>query len=703
MKKRRLKAFAFGAALVFFAALLPVTALAVEEEEELPVSSGGLEDDFYEDAAEDKISGALPEFGAPEDGNPAEPGLKPETPEDCSPGDPAPKPELPEGGVESGGSAGSAPEPEKPENGAGGGAPAESAPEPKPPEDGEKEDGSAGPAPELPGEEEPPENIMDPETPEGGEGTGGPLEKPPAEIVEVPPEEPAAPVAVLSADTQGRITLDGSLEDWAMVPGMAHGNPKIDSWKAARDLEGNVYICFTGTAETPYDTPYKWNPIVVTQDGVTRQAAQDDLALVFPGAEMAVENLANGQSAAPYYVEMMIPAAHVSGEGCVLSLGGAGQPVPVSSLPVLDGQELPKEEPVYRGIVIDGDFSDRDAVGKVPIRDSNPINNNLESTAFIFDGDLYIYIEETPGGDAAAAGSHSTGNYVITTDLGRALKFQLKKEDGGSVYGVEGAEARHVGMQWEVRIPAGELPYYQKTVSFGLYLEEPTISGVSNLQGGGGTAGSFTGIEIDGAYDDWIAYPHSIIEYATPGSQAEDTDSQGALYFEDGTLYGHVATTMPEHLDSWGGDFLANIDIAFNGDREFKGFFEEGNFYPHMITEDGRDVNEFTRLEPGVHTFLICDRRTLGDPEKPIFGTMKVTIDENRIRDEMEFDLDLKAIAECQGCTVNDLRTIEARFGRFGDWITISGASSGALLGVTLCCGMTAGVLFRRKKRGGAA
>ncbi|MCI9299329.1 MAG: hypothetical protein HFF93_04580 [Oscillibacter sp.] len=116
MKKRRLKVFALGAALVFFAALLPVTALAVEEEE-LPASSGGLEDGLHGSAPEDDNSGAPPEFGEPEGGNPTEPALKPETPE---------------GGAESGGSA-------------------ESAPELKPPEDGEKEDGSPEPAPELPG------------------------------------------------------------------------------------------------------------------------------------------------------------------------------------------------------------------------------------------------------------------------------------------------------------------------------------------------------------------------------------------------------------------------------------------------------------------------------------------------------------------------------------------------------------------------
>ena len=91
----------------------------------------------------------------------------------------------------------------------------------------------------------------------------------------------------------------------------------------------------------------------------------------------------------------------------------------------------------------------------------------------------------------------------------------------------------------------------------------------------------------------------------------------------------------------------------------------------------------------------------MGDAEKPIFGTMKITIDPDRRCDEMEFDLNLEAIAERQGCSVNDLRTVEAQFLLLGEkWLMTAGASSGALLGVTLCCGVTAGVLFRRRKRG---
>ena len=67
MKKRRLKVFALGAALVFFAALLPVTALAVEEED-LLVSSGGLEDGLHGSVPENDNSGAPPEFGELERG-----------------------------------------------------------------------------------------------------------------------------------------------------------------------------------------------------------------------------------------------------------------------------------------------------------------------------------------------------------------------------------------------------------------------------------------------------------------------------------------------------------------------------------------------------------------------------------------------------------------------------------------------------------
>lgn len=695
------KLLPLGAALAILAACLPSAALAVEEEGSTP----GL----YEDISGGGDSGSAEEPVAPEtpDDGTSE-GSVSETPDDAEP-----EPEAP-GDAETPGDSVTPGDDANPADGTNPGDSVNPGDSANPgdsvtPGDSVNPGDSANPGDGVnPGGGTNPGDGADPSKPVPAPGTpGGPEDALPPEGL-LPegllPEVPVMPAAEpLSADTRGRIVLDGCLDDWAEVPENSYGgSSRIDSWKAARDLEGNVYICYTGTAQTLYDMPYQVVPVGVTQNGTTQQSAMEYFSQVFPGGRMVAENLANGHDAAPYYVEAMIPAEYVSGEGCILSLDWQGEQRLVSSLPVLDGEDLPTEEPVYRGIEIDGDFSDWKAVQKVPFADSN---GNLESTSFIFDGDdLYIYIKEAPNGDAAAAGSHSTGNYSITTDLGHELKFQLKKENGGSVFGVDGAEARHVGMQWEVRIPASELPYYQESLSFGLYLEEPTVRDVTNLQGGGGNTGSFSGIVIDGSYQDWSSYPHHVIEYATPGTQAANTDSHGALYTEGTTLYGHVATNMQKHLDSWGGDFLAAISIAFNGDREYKHNFEDGNFYPCMVTDDGEVLTERTSLEPGVHTFSICDTRLMGESDRQVFGTMKVTIDPERRCDEMEFELDLEAIAARQNCSVGDLKTIEAQFGRLGQkWIGISGASSGALLGVPLCCAATAGVLFRRRKREEAA
>jgi hypothetical protein len=692
-----MKVLAASAALVFLVALLPLTALAVEGEG----SSSETEDRFYEDVTEGKDVEDFQEPETPEDSGepevPVEPAPEPEEPEGEgepeTPVKPVPEPDAPEGKEEPEIPVEPVPEPDAPEGEEEPEVPVEPAPEPEVPEGEEEPEVPAEPAPE-------------PEVPEGGEG----MELPPVEGLEngeLPPIiEQDAPMSILVADTEGRITLDGSLDDWAEVAGMSHGDSTIDSWKAARDLDGNLYLCFTGEAQSFYYGPYQNIPIFIGQG----EEAWDDTVTVenlsekFPGSEVAVKNTASAQSPGPYYVEAMIPAAYVSGEGCTLRLGWQGAPQIVAGLPVLNGVDLPeeeKEDAVYKGITIDGEFSDWDAVKKYEFHDTNPVHNNLESASFIFDGDyLYVYIKETQDGDAGSAGSNSTGNYAITTDLGHQMKFQLVSKDA-SVYGVEGAEARHENAQWEIRIPASELPPYQKSLSFGFYLEEPVISDVSNLQGGGGNTGSFSGIEIDGSYDDWASYPHQVIQYATTGSQDAKTDSHGALYVEGSTLYGHAVTSMQPHLNFPGNAFLSGISIAFNGDRSYKHHFEEGGFYPRMLTADGQVVQDSTTLEPGIHTFYITDNRLMGDAEKPIFGTMKITIDPDRRCDEMEFDLNLEAIAERQGCSVNDLRTVEAQFLLLGEkWLMTAGASSGALLGVTLCCGVTAGVLFRRRKRG---
>jgi hypothetical protein len=51
----------------------------------------------------------------------------------------------------------------------------------------------------------------------------------------------------------------------------------------------------------------------------------------------------------------------------------------------------------------------------------------------------------------------------------------------GTVSGPNGATCSHVRSEWEVSIPKADLPTYEKTLDFGLYSENPFITGISNL------------------------------------------------------------------------------------------------------------------------------------------------------------------------------------------------------------------------------
>ena len=84
------------------------------------------------------------------------------------------------------------------------------------------------------------------------------------------------------ADTTGRITVDGSAEDWSAVTpvslsGVEDQGIKINSLRTAMDTEGNVYLCFEGSANQ-YNLPNaKWIMVNITQNGVTQQISLDSL------------------------------------------------------------------------------------------------------------------------------------------------------------------------------------------------------------------------------------------------------------------------------------------------------------------------------------------------------------------------------------------------------------------------------------------
>lgn len=525
------------------------------------------------------------------------------------------------------------------------------------------------------------------------------------------PAEPAAsaPASTLAPTASGSIVVDGDDSDWAAIAAQPSNDSEIAEWKVARDADGNVYFMFTGTAVSEWYGGYDWKYLSITQSGQQGGLQFATFAATTGGTIVTVNN-ANGNSAAPYVSEMVFPASYFTDENATFSFCGAT--VSLADVPVLDGSAVGGGEAVYSGIAIDGSFKDWDAVTKYAAWCPNGQHPDcIDQVAAVWDGDtVYLYIHEAPGGSAAGAGTHGNGQYVFITDLGRQLIIDL--ENDGSVNGVEGAVSSHVGAQWEIAIPASNLPEYLNSFSFGLYTAsdggDPFITDITNLNGQG-SGGSFGGaIVVDGQYGDWAYYPHSIIEYATPGTQSGVADSEGALYSQDGMLYAHVVTTMAAHTGSEsGGEFLAAVSVAFNGDRDFKEYPSDGNFYPKFFTVDADGsitvVNEGTHLPNGTYDFYIADIRTdfsstnFNDlDESEYFGNMKVTIQDGK--DEMEFQVDLVKLANYLGADANDFHIIEAQFGRLGQqWISTAGTSTAPFVGIGLGLACVAGVLGYRR------
>ncbi len=416
-----------------------------------------------------------------------------------------------------------------------------------------------------------------------------------------------------------------------------------------------------------------------------------------------------------------------------------------------------QEEAVYNGIVIDGQFQDWAALPRYDIDDFHD-GEDVDQFSIVWDGAyIYLYFVEygvdqgwARSGDwrgIVASGPNSNGQFEFLTDLGRRLLIQPVEDpkDVPAVAGIDGAmaaannvnynEAPHM---WEIAIPASALPEYVESFSFGYYLAEPAITGVTDLQGGQGVDPFGQNVVIDGKYDDWVGYPHEIIEYDTPGNPFHVPDGEGALWSDDGWLYGHVSTQHPDHLAERGSEYLAAIDIVFNGNGDpenddaydFKEYPRLGNFYPRILAIDAsggvadfyETLNEGHSLDNGTYTFYIFDTRT--DPIKQFghtdedgvwhdadaaalienaFGTMKITV--NGVKDEMEFCLDLEKVAAYIGDDADNFRSIDAHFGRIGpQWIRTAGTSTGPVLLALLAAGavaapMGAAELRRRQAR----
>ncbi len=536
----------------------------------------------------------------------------------------------------------------------------------------------------------------------------------------VEPESAATVQESKAAGESASISVDGKLNEWKAVNAIQSAKSGISQWKVAKSSDGSfLYFCFEGTASTQWYGAYMWEILSVSFGNGTSfscQMANLETAWTAPGASVAFYNGASGTNPGKYAVECALPMMETD-----YTVKFAGTEVSAEDIPVFVAAE--EKEAVYSGIVIDGDYEDWDAVTRVEAfcpEESNHDYNCLAYAACVFDGDyLYIYLQDGASGSAAGAGVYSNGRYAITTDMGRELVFQLSTQNGGTVKGVKGAKVAYFGKEWEIAIPVSELPLYKESLTFGLYQVEPFLTDIMNLQNedGLGTAGEFTGIVYDGLFGDWDGYPHTLIQYATSGTQTNHPDGEGALYADGSILYGHVVSSMDAHLAEQGGEFASGISICFNGDRSYNGD-KTWNLYPKLVAVDADgtiDWNTVTKnLPSGTYEFYILDGRgeyntnllknvsDLAEYDQPL-GKMTVTVgDEN---DEMEFYIDLeqaaKFLSHYSGKTIeaNDFKLIEAQFGRIGqEYISTAGTSSGPYLGVATCMAFVGLVLLKRRR-----
>lgn len=537
-------------------------------------------------------------------------------------------------------------------------------------------------------------------------------------------------------------TGDGFTVDWDEVGTLKGGDWQVSQWGLARG-EGGYYV-------------YMENAQNQTSIGITYYGSASDAirwrGWIGNGSVLVAENelpidgatLTVINEGGSYRMEGFIPDKFFKETSFILSSGnvtlasedipllpGATAPETARDADGNDGGDVPAQAPdaAYAGIVIDGDFADWDAVPRYDIKDEIDVYGNVKNYdtvdhfSVVWDGDM-VYILLVADGDNGAgnwnsvcgAGPSNNGQFAIVTDLNQQLLIQPAVVNGQpAVNGIDGAQAAVNNTEWygaphmwELAIPASALPTYLESFDFGFYLCEPALKGVTDLQGGGDEGKGFNGIVIDGKYADWTYYPMTTIEYATTGTQESVRDAHGALWADDSTLYGYVATSMPAHLEAKGGEFMDAITLAFNGDRSYKEYPTDGNFYPRILSFDsGAPVvlNNGTRLENGDYTFYIYDTRT--DPTAPIydpdtntshtptmdelkqnaFGTIKVHVD--GVLDQAEFELDMEKVAayiEKDGDTA--FKTIEIQWGRLGQqWISYAGTPTGPILSVALLVG----------------
>lgn len=390
------------------------------------------------------------------------------------------------------------------------------------------------------------------------------------------------------------------------------------------------------------------------------------------------------------------------------------------SQPVTFGKDL---NTAYTGIVIDGGFADWDAVPKYPANDPT---GNVQNVAIVWAGEwIYLYIEVGANPEAINwSGNNSTGNFVIVTDLGKELLLKPRyyvNNDISVVDGIDGAEMEcdcaelgwgSSNYHYEIAVPSGLLPEYMESISFGHYLVDPYVKGVTDMLGSSVDPDKqFNGIVFDGEYLDWKYYPHTVIQYAGGGTHEYVEDASGALYNNgDGYVYGHTVTTTQAHQNqALGGmwQFYMSVNDTNHVDLTTTLMCAGPDGKLHFATE--ADYAQNMADIGSAHKYYIVDTSYTGPKENITLDELIATgqfygeayVTKSPSQWDIEYKVDVEMLAKKAGLNnASDVKTINAQFHQLGyKWVTAGGTSTGALLGIFLCLATVSGTYFFKKKK----
>ena len=524
------------------------------------------------------------------------------------------------------------------------------------------------------------------------------------------------------------IVVDGDVSDWNLASCYASDDAKVSKWAAVRNDEYLfLYIQQNGGDQ--------WNmPIQDTLIGVSYESQVEekynklrftymltelkngDYSDVNGGIIAYKPSLENDQ----YDVEIAIPMDYFPDLSFVLTYCGSS--VAFSDIPLCPNeieQEKPSE-PMYSGIVIDGNFFDWEAISKV-----NGFNDNLQESAMVWDGDyVYLYFKENSShyiGNIIHATPYDNGNFCIETDNGYKTAVILEMSGEQPTASVDGTrlEVCYSNYMYEIAVPVTVIKgYTKKTAALNLcllpddvnapiYIHQGVVHwnpGIGDIESGDGENENdseiyekTTHITYDYDFTDWEDYPHSTIDYSTGG--ADGADAEGALFSDGDYLYGHVM-----YFAGIYNDFFAYYELAINED-----YSRTLQLSAKIIDNNGNPVDDYNTygLPEGTYEFHVFGPETVdGGAWTTNYGAIYMKVGAAG-KIEAEYRLDQSKIAHFYKVDQTDIKSLNARYIRIGDeWISCAGTSTGPILGIaiSILAALTgAGYYTKRKTNRGMA